>query len=407
MLFEDRVHRLQDEFKADGKLVSAPTVEQLVETLPFNPWAETMTADAFQLMRRVPPDQNGWRKIFEDLGHAPTSVLSSHTERLCEIVDALGIDEIPCPVTTIIQGYMTTFPPPHTAPVEKQGSLLPSMLAQNDNDSRYGMRCSIDGSFVLPGLHARGIERRQGGILPIELFRINQSLVDKGGPAAPLAQRLFVVALALAPLDIPSSGIVFERAATAVFQMLYPVGQRRHKRWLMLLWDCLEQLDKYGWMPFISPDTGRKSMLRPVTINLSPMQSVMDPVAFLVRLPSSQSGPIVSPRLLEYGQNRRQAFNAMLQLAYHWHAPGRTVIKSRGGRWTRAYAWDRYEPYGRDDIIHLTAPITTRRNRRRAYADGMATLMWLVEQGEIDIIEVGRHEHKIRPKSPARLIEIE
>ena len=117
-------------------------------------------------------------------------------------------------------------------------------------------------------------------------------------------------------------------------------------------------------MPFIDFDTGRGQIIAPVLIQAVP-NTLDDNIDFIVRLPSgNDSGPTPSENLHMYGAMRKQAYYALLNLAYDWWEPGRTRIpvNSNGKRhWLQSYALERYKPVTNDDVIDLTAPLTANR----------------------------------------------
>ena len=393
MTFERRAAQVRDEMQSRGEPICMPTVEDVAESLQRNPRRPKAVASLRAMARTVGDLRCSlWAEALPLLECA---------DEMVELYDSSGLDDPPCPVRLLLQGYIETHPPVETRAVEKPGMLMPSRLGQSESDPRrYSVRpVSTSAQIELPGFERKS--RKRGGMLPIEIFLLDQMQVKAGGPAAPISQRLFITGLALAPMKIPPTGVIFEKAARAVFDMLYPVGQRRFGRWLPQIEKAAVELYERGWVPYQDSGTGHTLKIQPVVINLIPTESVMDPIRFLVSMPrESESGPMVSPRLLEYGQNHARAFNTMLQLAYHWHAPGVTIIPIKGtSRWTRTYTWDRYEPYDRNEIIDLTAPLSES-PKRNAFIRAMETIRWLETEGEIDVLEVGTKEYKIRPHQP-------
>ena len=369
-----------------GKLRTQPTIDDVWPALKRNPLYRDIQAATRALGRHTNDDQMsaGYPEYFnaDDLAAAYDSAVDISTE---------------CPVRIAVAGWMKANVPTGVLPMEKPDMLLPSTLAYSERD--HHRFSALPSQIELPAFAA---DRKHGGMMPLEIFLLDNLQVRSGGPAAPLAQRLFVTALALAPLNIPTLGVVFERSAKAVFDVLYPVGMRRYARWIPLLQQAATELYANGWVPYIDPVTRRTLKIQPVITTAIPTTSVMDPVGFLVRLPrSATSGPMVNPRLMQYGQTRRLAFNALLQLAYHWHAPGVTIVKAKSSnRWARAYDWSRYEPYSRTEIAQLVAPTSTNRVARQNFHKGIKTLTALADAHEIDMLQVSPTEWKFRPHLP-------
>ena len=398
--FEALADHIASNNRSQGRLVNVPSASDVWDSVRTNPNVREANQVIYAI-RLAMGDTQPPKGMMYGLMHG-IEYLGDYTAELLAMYDVSNLD-VPCPVTLLIEGWMQANPPKTVAPIEKQGMLIPSTLAYHDKDRRFSMRPAVhQQQLELPGFHER--HRKHGGMLPIELFLLDNLQVRSGGPSAPLSQRLFIAALAMAPLNIPPLGALFQRSARTVFDILYPLGKRRFHRWLWQLEAAANELYVNGWVPYSDRITGRSQRLQPVITTAIPTESIIDPVAFLVRIPAeTKSGPMMHPRLMEYGQNHGRAFNALLQLAYHWHAPGVTVTKSKAsGRWTHAYHWDRYEPYSRNEIIELTAPTSTAATRNR-YMDAMKTLRWLESQKELELLAVGQREFKIRPYQPEHL----
>ena len=288
---------------------------------------------------------------------------------------------------------------PRHVDAETKAGVLPARIAHHTSDDRFSLPEVLSENkqmtFNLPGI--RGSRR---AALPIELFRIGY--IENRGRGAPIAQRLFVAGLMKAPLGNRSdiNGVTFTLTARELLKLLYP-DRKPNKRWRAVIEQGADDLWNAGRIEYVSPSTGARQLLRPVLLADTPLD--MDGIAhFVIQLPEGDDRGTIAPMsLMSYGVNNPRAFNALLNLAYHWHQPGTTVVPVRDDdgrrRWARAYDWERYEPYNRDEIIDLTQPLSQNTRRRDAFRRGLATLKELDAANELDIIEVGRDEYKIRP----------
>ena len=121
--------------------------------------------------------------------------------------------------------------------------------------------------------------------------------------------------------------------------------------------------------------------------------------------PKSEQGAPITDNLYAYGANNSRAFYALLQLAVDWWQPGKTrvPVNKRRGIWTqltdsgkKAHI-ERYEPYDRNQIVELTAPLTKHKTKRNAYLRGMETLNNLNDAGELVLLPDGNDIWRIMP----------
>ena len=313
------------------------------------------------------------------------------------------------PVAPIIKAWLER---PIPVKPEQRIGIMPGSLAQVRADDRRAGRLfniaahkqtDVSGEQrVLPGF----VNERRGPALPIELYKAGLDLSDPNAlkaRGAPFLMRTIVDAVLLSPIGQRTArhGVVFSVEARYFLNRMYPARIPAKSTWQQALKEAMEELPRVT-MPFIDFDTGRGQIIAPVLIQAVP-NTLDDNIDFIVRLPSgNDSGPTPSENLHIYGAMRKQAYYALLNLAYDWWEPGRKRIpvNSNGKRhWLQSYALERYKPVTNDDVIDLTAPLTANRNRRDAAAKGWATLKRLHDAGELQIVE-RKGERRILPPPP-------
>ena len=164
------------------------------------------------------------------------------------------------------------------------------------------------GQLVMPGFEVADSE---GPALPLALYQLGQDNPERGGgPAAPLALRLFVEAVLAAPYDERNVGqpVVLQVTLRDLLDRLYP-GPRRpqpNEYWPRLM-SAVESLDRMdARIPWHDPETGRGGFRRIVSVGDIPRGpgALDDVVRMIVDLPpGSGPGPKVSPTLGAWGQS--------------------------------------------------------------------------------------------------------
>ena len=313
------------------------------------------------------------------------------------------------PVAPIIRAWLER---PLPVMPEQRIGIMPGSLAQVRADDRRAGRLfniaahkqtDVSGEQrVLPGF----VNERRGPALPIELYKAGLDLSDPNAlkaRGAPFLMRTIVDAVLLSPIGqrTATHGVVFSVEARYFLNRMYPARIPAKATWQQALKEAMEELPR-ATMPFIDFDTGRGQIIAPVLIQAVP-NTLDDNIDFIVRLPSgNDSGPTPSENLHIYGARRKQAYYALLNLAYDWWEPGRKRIpvNSNGKRhWLQSYALERYKPFTNDDVIDLTAPLTANRNRRDAAAKGWTTIKRLHNAGELQIMEY-KGDRLILPPPP-------
>ena len=299
-------------------------------------------------------------------------------------------------------------------PTAYGGGFLDTRLAVVNSENRRAgwpsLPFSLAGHFpkgqdttaqmVLPGLEAGGARPVQ---LPPELLALAQDGEgDRRGGAA-LKMRLWLAGAYYTPPDLWRDGGQYDVSARQMLGLLYPGkdGYPRAGRWQPRLLEASEALDAL-WMPYVDPKSGKTGAFRPMLFHRippDPDESIRVSVDFG---PGGGKGPPIDPDIFHYATSSRRAFYALLQLAVEWWQPGLTRVPvghRKRGLWAqltdtdKRAVLDRYgPPFDRNGVIDLTAPFCTRKNRRAAFADGMATLRDLESKGKVQIIDASRSE---------------
>ena len=246
------------------------------------------------------------------------------------------------------------------------------------------------GQLVMPGFEYADYD---GPALPLALYQLGQDNPHRGGgPAAPLALRLFVEAVLAAPYDQRNAGqpVALQVTLRELLDRLYP-GPRRPKPneyWprLMRAVEALDSMD--ARIPWQDPNTGRGGLRRVVSVGDIPRGpgALDDVVRMVVDLPpGSGPGPLVTLTLGAWGAKSAPAYSALLNLAYRWFDPGVTRHPVRGGHWLQAQDPERYPALSDADVVAITRPLSARAARRKVAAESWKTLRELEDAGELRI----------------------
>ena len=181
------------------------------------------------------------------------------------------------------------------------------------------------GQLVMPGFD----HENEGPARPLALYQLGEDNPQRGGgPAAPLALRLFVEAVLAAPYDERNAGqpIALQVTLRDLLDRLYP-GPRRPKPneyWprLMSAVEALDSMD--ARIPWHDPETGRGGLRRIVSVGDIPRGpgALDDVVRMIVDLPpGSGPGPKWSPTLGAWGGEVRSGPTAPCSI---WPTDGST-----------------------------------------------------------------------------------
>lgn len=292
----------------------------------------------------------------------------------------------------LVREWQAAQPPRVRVVAHGKRGILPSKLAMFDGsngDSRSRLfspaRHFIDDTTdMLPGFEMEGM---QTPALPLTLYLLGVSNKDSPGVPAPLALRLFVEAILATPLDARGGKTALHNlTARELAQRLWPLRPPRPNEFLAALYKAALALD--------SPDARipwEGGLLRAVTMTNAPMHPD-DEVRLVVDLPPGmEKGPQVSDMLRIYGVKSGKKYNAMLNLAYWWHEPGRTLAQVKRGRgkklWVRVNDPKRYRKLNDAELVNLVFPMSSQQSQRYLLSEARKVVKQLEADGELRIVD--------------------
>ena len=335
-------------------------------------------------------------------------ILEWALSRAHEIDELCALRNLDFPMTPLLHAWLHRPRRVEAAPPEKR-HITPTGLAMVREGDRTSKRFSKfspaahvilqpDGrQLVLPGFERPGYPRIA---LPLELWRIGGGKETSPGRGVPWALRMFMAAVLFAPLD-QRHGLYpldIPVALRDLLAWLYPASNRPGpSRWWPQLIRAVEALESQtARIPYRREDTGTLALRRVVSVAEVPgtPADLDGPIIFRVDLPpGSDHGPQVSPNLLAWGARDAAAFRLLLNLAYHWHNPGRTLrpfgkrADGRGHFWSASRNVSDYDPLSDEDLIYYTFPAAARKDRRGLLRDTRETLKRLAAAGEVTIVD--------------------
>lgn len=365
--------------------------------------------------RESDPNQFSWLYYTPPNVLLPTSNTDPRRWTLAWALDyAPEIDEICAqrkldfPFAPLLRAWLHRPRRVEAAPPEKR-RIIPAKLAMaregdrsNNRFAKFAPAAHVvqqqDGKqLAMPGFERADYPRIA---LPLELWRIGGGKETSPGRGAPWALRIFIAAVLSAPpdqrhgyhpLDIPI-------ALRDLLAWLYPASNRPGpSRWWPQLLRAVEDLEaQNARLPYRREDTGTLALRRVVSVPEYPgtPADLDGPVIFRVDLPpGSENGPQVSPNLLAWGARDAAAFRLLLNLAYYWHNPGRTLrplgkrADGQGPFWNTSRNPDDYDRLTDEELIAYTFPEAARKDRRGLLRDTRAALKRLSVAGEVEIIK--------------------
>ena len=256
-----------------------------------------------------------------------------------------------------------------------------------------------EGERTLPGFGMPGIK---GPTLPLELYQLGSTGGARNTMSAPLAMRLWVESVLSVPLAMRTGEypVVMKVTLRELLTAIYPGHRRpRPSEYWPRLMGAVRDLDSLR-VPWEDPVTGHGGLMRVVGVSNIPRGpgALDDPVILTVHMPpGAAAGPVVSPRLAEWGRRSAPAYRALIGLAYRWHRPGITRKPVRkGGAWVQSTDPDDYPVMSDDDVIELCYPESATRNRRMLLSRAWRVLKMLEKAGELRVV-VGGRTNKILP----------
>ena len=288
------------------------------------------------------------------------------------------------------------------------GRIIPAKLAQAEpsGDSRAGRLFSLaahspDGQLILPGFATETI----GPALPLVLYDLGNG-PSSTSRAAPLALRVFIEGLLAVPQADRGTGrpVAYEVSLREFLDWFWPDRSPTPSEYWPALNAAREALFKC-LIPLVDPDTGRGQMRQIVNIGAIPhgARAMDDAVRVVVDLPrDSQNGPQIPDSLRAWGNRSAPAYRALINLAFHWHNPGRNPYRGprrrdgQGHIWLQAQAPDHYPMLSDQQIIELCYPTSANNTRRKLLQRARQTITRLEEAGELRIVD-----SKILPPPPS------
>ena len=311
---------------------------------------------------------------------------------------------------------------------EERGRILPSRLAMM---AAKGNTLGSAGLF-LPAAHVvggpdangrqlvlSGFERsRNSPALPLALYHlgIGNRAPCQRGRGAPLALRLFIEAVLAYPFNerAGSGAVLLETTLRGLMKQIWPAQPLRASN-MPRLWAACEALDSPdARIPLLNPSGGSHSLWRVVDFLTIPDRFDPDaPVAIRVHLPpSTGNGPIMPDALNAWGARSMAAYNALINLAFMWHVPGKLRMpapgpkrKGRPTHWLQVQDPARYPDLTDNDLIDLCFPVRASRPRRVLVADAQNAVSDLAKAGGVRIVSGTRSiNRKLLPPPPGEVL---
>ena len=237
--------------------------------------------------------------------------------------------------------------------------------------------------------------------LPLHLFDMGMGSTGRDIRSAPVALRLLVTALSMAPMDGLNGGkpIFFNLRYRRVIDELYPGDVCRpsyHKVYdrLIAAVDAINHRD--NWIPVYDPDEQAHSLRQVVIISSVPRnpKALDDTIQVGINLPKGSGiGPRVPDSLKSWGVKSARAYRALLNLTYAWYRPGRIQLPigprlSTGAKGTvMSKDIERYPSLTDDYAVFLCFPTSETQQRRKLVARGHETIELLADAQDLKIVE--------------------
>ena len=295
--------------------------------------------------------------------------------------------------------------PVEREPNTRPGRIMPSMLAVGARgDSRTGRLFAAPlpdqgGQLYLPDL----LPGATTPALPLALYELGLGdAVKNAGHSAPLALRLWVESILRADLDLRGTrrGSDWgERSVRELMRGMYPEGMPPAREWFPRLCAAVDAIQsREARIPWADPVTGKIRLWQVVSVTAIPTDAD-DTIRVAVNLPAGVgNGPQVSPNLAKWGVKSAPIYRALLNLAYHWHNPGRTAVPigpRKHPHWVQVNDPGRYPVLSDVDLVGLFYPTTAKKNRRELIRR-ITTKGGLIDQ-IIDAGEARREGRKLLP----------
>ena len=334
--------------------------------------------------------------------------------------------EAPNPVAPLIQEWLKkviTLSSRTTRRSIPQIVFQPSWALQGKSvDGGPGSAPAAEGSPALalrptsrPGIKGKGLQTSPM-LEMMELWELGGG-GHQGGKPALVSQRVFVAAY----VDMPwkarkSEGERFYRLSLKKFlEWIWPANKRMSpSEYLPQIERAAADLD--GFRPlFFNPETkrwGRQRLVDFQTLPTGRCKPENDEVAIRVYVPpGSDRGPQVSDRLSYWGSKSTPRWRGLLNLAFIWNQPGRTIVPAKGTgkrRWLRSLHPERYPVLSNLDLVRVF--FTTSQNRQPIRKTQLPRALRHVRalQDDGQLIAIGTDDrYQLLPPELGRLFEKE
>ena len=292
------------------------------------------------------------------------------------------------PFATAIRQWQNR--PKEVVPNYREDRIIPSqiaMFAAVEGDARG--RLFSNPGFDREGGQAPLFEGPEHDVsvpsLPVALYELGVNR-QSPGTGAPLAFRIFIesiLAVKLADRGIDQA-VTFTLPMSAALARLYPNRAPKPNEWRPMIAAARDALASRDAGILFSG--GRRWV---VTITNEPV-ALDDVLRIVVDLPpGAGGGPQVSPRLHLYGPKHGRHYRALLNLAYWWHEPGKTLIPANPQKthWLRVNDPSRYRKPTDRQIIDIVFPATAQKNERKLIGDARKVMRDLADDGELRLID--------------------
>ena len=244
----------------------------------------------------------------------------------------------------------------------------------------HAVRNATGNQLIMPGFERDVV----APALPLALYDLGINR-DSPGPGAPLALRFTVEGCLAVPqwrrrLNEPVS---VQLTLRELLDRLWPNRRPKPNEYLPQIEGARAAL--------ASPEAGIPwpGGVRWAVMMTNTPAGLDDMVRLVVDLPpGSENGPQVSANLHTYGPRKGRHYRALLNLAYWWHEPGRTLRPVRGGKhWVRVHDPARYRKPTDAELVNLVFPTSARGAARKLVHEAHTVIAELGDDGELRIVD--------------------
>ena len=323
------------------------------------------------------------------------------------VTDDLGIrtgdgKPLPHPLAPMIEGWLRR--PVDVEVNRRPDRILPSRLAMVRLGDRRASKLFSPAAHlgirngeqqIMPGFESN----IEGPALPLALYELGDPNPHRGGGrSAALALRTFVESV-LSPYMADRrryQAVAMELTIRELRARLFPGRRISVKQFMYQFLRAVEALDTMdARIPWHDPTTGKGELRRVVNVTGVPygVVDLDDVVRVVVDLPpGSETGPIITPALAEWGVRSGPAYRALINLAYRWYQPGRTHFPKgtrRDGnpQWHRKEDPSAYPALTESTMIELAFPTSAHRQRSLLVHRARNVLDVLEQAGELRIVD--------------------